>query len=261
MKNILLLVVSFINLNAWSQLLPVASGAYHWNDFPVKKDNLRESRKIAEGTTPEFEFFQIHATTQYKGAPARPAHTQKDIEELIIIKEGTMKATIGNPQDAAHKTAILGKGSVLLIPPLELQQLENAGDGPLTYYVFQFRSKKMNMERSKIAGGALLLNYDSLQYTEANNKGAKKFFDRPTAMCDNFEMHITYLKQKGPSHAPHQHVDTEIILIIEGETEMKIDGKQYTGGPGDIYIAESNKLHGIGNATDKPASYFAFKWR
>jgi len=255
MKNILLLFFLAIASNASAQLQPVASGAYHWNDLTVKKDNQRESRKIMEGTTPEFEFFEIHATTQYKGAAPRPAHTQKDIEELIIIKDGTMKATVGN------KTAVLGKGSVILIPPLESQVLENAGDGPLTYYVLQFRSKKLNMERSKIAGGALLLNYDSLKYTEANNKGTRKFFDRPTAMCDNYEMHITYLKQKGPSHAPHQHVDTEIILIIEGETEMMIDGKQYTAGPGDLYIAESGKLHGIGNATDKPASYFAFKWR
>jgi mannose-6-phosphate isomerase-like protein (cupin superfamily) len=255
MKNILLLFFLSLASKAPAQLQPVASGAYHWNDFAVKKDNQRESRKIVEGTTPEFEFFEIHATTQFKGAAPRPAHAQKDIEELIIIKEGTMKITIGS------KTAELGKGSVILIPPLEPQVLENTGDGPLTYYVLQFRSKKMNMERSKQAGGALLLNYDSLKYTEANNKGTRKYFDRATAMCDNYEMHITYLKQKGPSHAPHQHVDTEIILIVDGESEMDIDGKHYTAGPGDFYIAESGKLHGVGNATDKPCSYFAFKWR
>jgi quercetin dioxygenase-like cupin family protein len=69
------------------------------------------------------------------------------------------------------------------------------------------------------------------------------------------------LKVKGPSHAPHQHVDTEIILVIDGQTEMTIDGKTYTAGPGDLYIAESGKMHGISNATDKPCSYFAFKWR
>jgi (S)-ureidoglycine aminohydrolase len=86
------------------------------------------------------------------------------------------------------------------------------------------------MERSKKAGGTLLLNYDSLPYTEANNKGTRKYFDRPTAMCENYEMHITYLKAKGPSHAPHQHVDTEIILIIDGESEMMIDGKNYKAG-------------------------------
>jgi len=243
-------------MNTSAQLKQVPSGVIRWNDLPVKKEGQRESRKLAEGTSNEFEYFEIHATTQAKGAVPRPAHTQKDIEELIIIKEGTMKCTIGN------KTAVLGKGGVILIPPFESQTFENIGDGPLTYYVLMFRSKKaMNIERSTKAGGTLLINYDTLTYKETNNKGTRKYFERPTAMCDNYEMHITYLKVKGPSHAAHQHVDTEIILVIDGETEMTIDGKHYTGGPGDMYIMESGKMHGVGNASDKPCSYFAFKWR
>ena len=243
-------------MNSFAQLKPITSGVYHWNELPVKKDKQREGRKIAEGYTNEFDYFEIHATTQEKGAVPRPPHAQDSIEEVIIIKEGFLKCTIGD------KTETLGPGSVLLIPPYEMQTFENTGDGPVTYYVFMFRSKKnMNMERSKSAGGTLLLNYNSLPYTEANNKGNRKYFDRPTAMCANYEMHITYLKVKGPSHAPHQHIDTEIILMIDGESEMMIDGKTYKAGPGDLYIAESGKLHGISNATDKPCSYFAFKWR
>jgi mannose-6-phosphate isomerase-like protein (cupin superfamily) len=243
-------------MNTFAQLQPIASGVFKWNSLPVKKEAQRESRKLAEGTTAEFEYFEMHATTQMKGAAPRPAHTQKDIEELIIIKEGTMKCSIGN------KTAVLGKGSVLLIPLMEAQVFENTGDGPLTYYVLMFRSKKaMNIQRGDSAGGALLLNYDSLAYTEKNNKGTRKYFDRPTAMCDNYEMHITYLKQKGPSHEAHRHIDTEIILVIDGDAEMTIDGKNYSGGPGDLFLAESGKLHQVGNASEKPCSYFAFKWR
>jgi (S)-ureidoglycine aminohydrolase len=74
-------------------------------------------------------------------------------------------------------------------------------------------------------------------------------------------MHVTQLQGAGPSHAPHQHIETEVILIIEGSTSMVIDGKTYTGGPGDVYIMESGKMHGITNVADKPCSYFAFKWR
>lgn len=243
-------------MNSFAQLQPISSAVYHWNDLPVTKDKEWESRKIAEGSTNEFEYFVILAITQPKDAVPGPAHTQKDMEEVIIVKEGTMKCTIGN------KTSELGRGSVLLIPPFESKIIENTGDGPLTYYIFMFHSKKpVNMERSKLAGGTLLLNYDSLAYTEVDTKGTRKYFDRPTAMCENYEMHITYLKVKRPSHAPHQHVDTEIILMIDGETEMTIDGKTYQAGPGDLFIAESGKMHGIGNATDKPCSYFAFKWR
>ena len=256
MKHLFSLLVLSISVTVMAQSEPVGSGVYHWNELPVKKDNQRESRKLAEGTTPEFEWFELHATTQYKGATPRPPHTQSNIEELIIIKEGSMKCTIG------EQTAVLGKGSVLLIPPLKEQTFENVGNGPLTYYVLQFRSKKpMDIERSTKAGGALLINYDSLPYTETGNKGTRKFFDRPTAMCDNYEMHVTTLKQKGPSHAPHQHVDSEIVLVIEGKTEMMLDGKHYTAGPGDLYIMESGKMHGVSNTSDKPCSYFAFRWR
>jgi quercetin dioxygenase-like cupin family protein len=256
MRIILSFFFCFIAAKAFAQRQPIVSGVYHWSDLPVKKADQRESRKLAEGTTHEFEFFEMHATTQEKGAVPRPPHKQNDIEELIIIKEGKLKCTTGS------KTAVLGPGSVMLIPPHEMQTFENVGDGPLTYYVFMFRSKKgMNLERNKQAGGTLLLNYDSLSYTESNNKGTRKYFDRPTAMCENFEMHVTSLKVKGPSHAPHQHVDTEIILVIDGNTEMIIDGKTYSAGPGDLYFAESGKMHGISNASDKPCSYFAFRWR
>jgi len=256
MKIILFTLFSILAMNVIAQTQPVTSGVYHWSELVVKKINQREGRQLAEGTTAEFSYFEMHATTQEKGAVPAAPHAQDDIEELIIIKEGKLKCTIGN------KTSVLGAGSVLLIPPLEIQIFENVADGPTTYYVFQFRSKKdMNIERGKQAGGTMFLNFDSLAYTETNNKGTRKYFDRPTAMTENFEMHITSLKVKGPSHAPHQHVDTEIILVIDGQTEMTIDGKTYSAGPGDLYIAESGKMHGISNASDKPCSYFAFKWR
>lgn len=255
MRKIILSCFILINMSVAAQLTPVPSGVIHWNDLEIKKDGMRESRKLAEGTTPEFGYFEIHATTQAKGAPPKPVHTQKDIEELIIIKEGTMKCVVGD------QTAELSTGSILLIPPMESQYFENIGDGPLTYYVLMFRSGNMDMERSKKAGGSLLLNIDSTNYTEKAGRGTRPFFDRPTAMCANFEMHTTRLTAIGPSHAPHQHVDTEIILIIDGSVSMDIDGSSYTGVAGDLFLVESGKMHGVKNATEQPCNYYAFKWR
>jgi len=256
MKIILTSLLQMLMASIIAQSEPIGSGVFHWDELPVKKNNQRESRKIAEGATTEFSYFEIHVTTQEKGAIPRPPHAQEDIEELIIIKEGTLTCTIG------EKKAELNKGSVLLIPPHEIQTFENKGEGPVSYYVFMFRSNKpMDFERSKNAGGSLLINADTITYTEKNDKGTQKYFDRSTTMCENYEMHITTLKKKGPSHAPHQHADTEIILVIEGEVGMTIDGKDYKGGAGDIFIAESGKLHGVSNASDKLCKYFAFKWR
>ena len=68
----------------------------------------------------------IFLLTAIKGAISRPPHAQDSLEELIIIKEGTLNCTIGD------KIATLGAGSVLLILPLEMQTFENTGDGPVT---------------------------------------------------------------------------------------------------------------------------------
>ncbi|MFX0555791.1 cupin domain-containing protein [Maribacter sp. CXY002] len=234
---------------------PVISGVYKWENHPVKKGDMRESRKILEGTSPHFKYFRIHATTQFPGAKPNPGHANEAKEECIIVKEGTMKVVIEG------KSKILKAGGVIILLPQQTHTIENIGDTNLTYYVMQYESRKnMDIERGIASGGSLMLNKDSLIFKESKRGGGIKYFDRATAMCERFEMHITQLNAKGPSHKPHTHVETEIILVMAGETEMTIDGKEYKAGPGDFYLANSQLLHGIRNASDKPCSYLAFKW-
>src|SRR5258706_12513253 len=80
-RIIVAILLQIIVTNSFAQLQPITSGVYHWNELPVKKDKQRENRKIAEGSTHEFEYFEIHASTQYKGAVPRPAHAQDSLEE------------------------------------------------------------------------------------------------------------------------------------------------------------------------------------
>jgi quercetin dioxygenase-like cupin family protein len=255
MRRIILFVFVFFYFQSMAQLKPIPSGVYHWADIPVVKSDDREGRKIMEGTTAEFDYFEMHATTQYKGAVSKPPHAQTDIEELIFVKEGALKFTMG------ADSKVLGKGSIILIPPHEMQAIQNVGNGPLTYYVLMFRSKnKMDMERSAKAGGPVMLNADSLKYIPTAKGGGIKYFERPTAMLSKLEMHITELKAKGPSHTPHTHPDTEMVIVLEGDTEMTINGKTYQATAGDIYLANSNELHGISNAKDVPCRYLAIRW-
>lgn len=241
--------------NNMDQLEPVNSGVYKWADHPVKQGEMRESRKILEGSSPHFSYLRIHSTTQFPGAAPSTAHANEEFEECIIVKEGTMKATIEG------RSSILEAGGVILLMPQQMHSLENVGDTNLTYYVMKYASKKkMNVARGQASGGSLMLNKDSLVFKRSTRGGGISYFDRPTAMCDRFEMHITQLNQKGPSHKPHAHIETEIILVLSGETEMTIDGNEYQATAGDFYFMDSQLLHGVRNATDQPCSYFAFKW-
>lgn len=237
-------------------LTPVESGVYKWSEYPAKPGKQRESRIFLEGSSPHFEYLKIHATTQFPGAKPSKAHANEEFEECIIVKEGRMKVTIEG------QSRILEAGGVVLLMPQQKHSLENVGTTNLSYYVMKYKSKKkMDITRGIASGGSLMLNADSLTFKPSSRGGGRAYFDRPTAMCERFEMHVTQLNNKGPSHQPHAHEETEIILLISGETEMTIDGKEYQGSAGDFYFMDSQLLHGVRNATDKPCAYFAFKWK
>jgi quercetin dioxygenase-like cupin family protein len=249
MKIILSAILSVFVLAGFAQLSALKPGVYRWSDRPVKVNGDRESGVFLEGTAPDLDYLRIHATTQYKGAKPSPAHINKEREELVIVKEGMMKATVNG------KTKILGAGSVVLIMPQQMQSFENVGNGPLTYYAIQYKSiKPVNIERGIATGGSMMLNADSLVFKSTDKGGGRAYFDRATSMCERLEMHVTQLNKKGPSHTPHAHGETEIILVISGETEMTIDGMDYKAGPGDFYFVNSDLLHGLRNAADKPCS-------
>ena len=254
-KTTVIAFLCFTTYFCWAQLAPVPSGVYRWSDYPAKAGDSRETRRILEGVSPHLEYLEIHATTQFPDAKPSPAHANDDIEECIIVKEGAAKVTIEN------RSTILGPGGVVLLMPRQMHSIENVGDSNLTYYVMRYRSKKkMDLERGETAGGSLMLDAESLPFKPSSRGGGRAYFDRPTAMCERFEMHVTRLDRKGPSHDPHSHIETEIILMLSGETGMTIDGQDYGAGVGDFYLMNSQSLHGVRNATDAPCSYFAFKW-
>jgi mannose-6-phosphate isomerase-like protein (cupin superfamily) len=256
MKRLALFTLVLFATQLKAQQTPIPSGVFHWADVPVTKSEGREGRKILQGSTAELAYLDIHATTQLKGAAPRPPHAQTDTEEFIFIKEGTAKFTIGK------NSQVLGKGSLVLIPPHEMQAIQNVGDTPLTYYVFGLRAKQpADMERSAKAGGTLFINADTLRYNTTKLGGRISYLNRPTATLSNLEIHMTELKGRGPAHTPHTHVDTELTVVLEGETEMIIKDKTYKAVAGDIYLMNSNELHGISNSQDKPCKYLAIRWK
>lgn len=245
-----------MTFSAIAQLKPIKSGVFRWDDLEVKTSDDRQSRAILEGVSTHLDYLEMHATTQAVGAKPSTAHANEDIEEIIIVKEGIMKVIIEG------ESVLLGANGVFSLMPQQMHSLQNAGDTPLTYYVIRYRAKKpMNIERGIDSGGSLLINADSLEFKSSSRGGSKSYFDRSTAMHERLEMHVTTLDKKGPSHEPHKHLETEIILMISGETSMEIDGKNYSATSGDFYFIESGLEHGIRNETDQSCSYFAFKWK
>lgn len=256
MRQTVLLLFTLVSYYSIAQVSPVLSQVYNWENLPVIQGESRDRRQMIDGSTVDLLSLEIHTSTLEPGKAPHPSHTHIDEEELIIVKEGKLKATIKD------QTRILGPGSVAMAIPGEEHGFFNGGDTRTTYYILKFKSKSpLNAERGKNAGGSFMIDWNDVAITASERGGRRNIFDRATSMFSRFEMHVTTLNKGLVSHAPHQHRAEEIIILIKGKAEMQIGDTHNKMEPGDLVFLESQVLHALKNVGDEPCEYFAFQWQ
>jgi (S)-ureidoglycine aminohydrolase len=125
----------------------------------------------------------------------------------------------------------------------------------------KYRSKSaVNIERGKSAGGSLVKEWGNVEFKPHDKGGRRDFFERPTAMLKRLEIHVTTLKASLKSHEPHTHKAEEIVLVIDGKTEMQISDKFYQGKAGSVYYLGSNVPHALQNTGSENTTYFAIQF-
>ena len=232
------------------------SNVYYWNKLEPIKEDTRVRRQVLEGKTFALSYFEIHASTLEAGKAPHPPHVHADMEELMIVKEGQVKITI------AGKSKILGPGSIAFAMPGDEHGIENAGTTQAVYFILKFKGKlPMNLERANQAGGSFMLDWNELKTSNTGKGYRRDFFNRATSQLAQFEMHTTALNKDSVSHAPHIHVQEEIILILRGNVTMHIDGKLIPASAGDLVFLSSGVPHALLNTGKEQCEYFAFQWR
>ena len=89
----------------------------------------------------------------------------------------------------------------------------------------------------------------------------RRIVARPTATLDELEMHVTTLKAGEAPHAPHQHPDEELMIVLQGTLEaMNASGVKRVG-PGSAIFQGSNEMHGVKNVGADAASYYVIRWQ
>ncbi|MEQ1796569.1 MAG: cupin domain-containing protein [Lacibacter sp.] len=253
MKKILA-ILCLLPLCTSAQQDSVLSGVYNWNEPDAITGNKISSVVLLEGKTHDFKWMQLTANS-LNPSPVRIKQTvPKNQEQLIIVKTGILQIGLGDSSFA------LNAGSVVVLIPGEKILLNSSQ--PCSFYVMKYQSKSpKNIERAKQNGGSFLKFWEAIPFKPNNNGGGRRdFFEQPTAMQKRFEMHVTTLKEGLRSHDPHTHRAEEIILMIEGDTEMQIGEKFAKGKTGDFFYLGSNVLHGIRNVGSKPCMYFAIQF-
>ena len=255
MKSIALIATLVFFFGNLSNLNRVESKVYSFSKAKVEKTGLGEKRQLIDGETTHLENFEIHATTLDPGKAPHNSQVHTDSEEIVFVKSGQLEFTFNKDKK------VMGPGSVALIMPNDEHGIANTGNSQATYYIIKYKSKMpMDLERGKISGGSMLLDWENIQFQPHDRGGVRKFFDRKSAMSDRIEMHATTLNPGIKSHEPHTHAPAEIVIMMDGTTEMEIDGKIYPGEVGDIYFLGSNIPHAIRNTGSNPCMYLAFQW-
>lgn len=255
-RLLLLSLVLFWGAVLQAQSDSIISGIYRWKKLKVVKEDTRQRRQLLDGPTVFMERFEIHTTTLEAGMAPHPPHFHADEEELIIVKDGRVKVTIG------EESRVLGPGSVAFAEIGDKHGFSNPGDTEATYYVIKMKTRGMkDTERGKEAGGSFMIDYQDIEFKPHDKGGVRSFFRRSTALFDYFEMHVTTLNPGIQSHPPHTHAAAEIILVIEGKVEEQIENDFYKGRDGDLLFLASESSHAIRNRGKQPARYFAFQWR
>jgi (S)-ureidoglycine aminohydrolase len=176
-------------------------------------------------------------------------------EKFYIIKTGIAAIELND-----QKTQF-NRGSVVCVLPGDKIQIKNNGNDLLQLYEMSYSAgEKINIERGVKAGGSFITLWDNIKFKPHERGGVRQFFDRPTAMLDRFDIHVTQLNVGFKSHEPHTHVNEEIILMLDGNGEMQIGTDHQKANPGDVVLLGSNILHNITNVGSIPCLYFAIQW-
>jgi quercetin dioxygenase-like cupin family protein len=84
---------------------------------------------------------------------------------------------------------------------------------------------------------------------------------QPTRTLAELEMHITTLKPRTSSHAPHTHANEELVIVKEGTLQAHVNGQEIVVGPGSVLFFASNQPHAVQNIGDTPATYHVINWK
>lgn len=255
MKKYILAFSLFAATGLMAQQSTLPSGNYRWSQIIQQQSGNRQATRLLKGSTLDNEELSIHTTTLLPNQKNHAPQASTNAEELIIIKEGQVEATVEN------ETKTLGPGGLILLISGDKQSIKNSSNIPATYYVISFKSKDgLDIARAKSAGGSFMKDWSEFEVKQTALGQSRPIFDRPSGMFQRFDVHATALNPGVESHPPHTHRAEEIILMIKGTGEMQMGNSFHNAAAGDVLLVNAQVPHAFKNTGTEPCGYFAIQW-
>jgi quercetin dioxygenase-like cupin family protein len=109
------------------------STAWKWEDIAARDTDVGQYRHVVRQPTRTLAELEMHITTLKPHTASHAPHTHPN-EEMVIIKEGTLRAHVNG------KEIEVGPGSVLFFASMQPHAVQNIGDTPATYHVINWKS-------------------------------------------------------------------------------------------------------------------------
>lgn len=122
-----------VSAAAGSQATLLPSSAFDWTAMQVRQTAVGSVRQVVRAPTATLAELEMHITTLNAGQTSHPPH-QHPNEELIIVREGTVEALVNGEWKR------LGPGSIIFQATNQPHAIRNAGEGPTTYHVVNWKS-------------------------------------------------------------------------------------------------------------------------
>lgn len=134
-RDLSLLLPGLFSATSGAENSVLPSKCYPFDSLLVEKNQKTgmEIRNVFRGETHAGCPVALHISTLPPGQMPHPAHHHLH-EEMMLIKEGTLEATISG------KSTRVGPGSVIYIRSNDEHGLKNVGDVPAQYFVLEIGS-------------------------------------------------------------------------------------------------------------------------
>jgi mannose-6-phosphate isomerase-like protein (cupin superfamily) len=129
---------------------------------------------------------------------------------------------------------------------------------------WSYREVAFAFERAKeVESGTI--NIDQLEMATFKDKGELVgkngvYLSGDTPASNKFATGRFILEAGKSPHAPHTHVEEEVMVIESGHGEIFCDGKTTKVGPGSVMYTTPNTSHGITNTGSEPIVFYYIKW-
>lgn len=238
---------------------PIGSTVFVWENLVVQPTGVGERRDVARNPTATLREFECHVSTLNPQLASHPPHTHPQ-EELIILRDGELDVHINGTNTR------VGPGSVFFFAANDPHAVQNRGDRPATYFVFNFATAgtvgmrgrpPLPAEPGRL--GSAIFHWDRLGVVPTQTGARRPLTSLPTATMAKFSCHVTTLRAGEAPHAGHRHADEEILFLKEGQLDVTINGATTRATPGSIVFVSSGDLHGWRNAGDTDATYYVIR--